>query len=274
VRIAATTGCAMWTRREAVAVAITALATSWKHAGARAQATSAAARLCPTGKLRAALIASNPVLVIRRRDGTLGGVSVAVARTFAAHLGVPIELKPYDNPARYNESLATDDWDIGLAARDPARADYLVFSATFMEVDNGYVARPGAAPTNAEEVDRLRVKIAVAQGSAPHTVLRRLIKNAEIIPVPGGFESAREALATGKADVYGENLHLAHRIADALPGARVLPGRFNVVQMAIGVRKRAASALPTVDEFVNRIRSDGTVQNAIAEAGLQGVRVP
>ena len=214
------------------------------------------------------------MLVTRRPDGTLGGVSVAVGRALAAHLGVSIELKPYDNPARYNESLAADDWDIGLAARDPTRADHLAFSATFMEVDNGYVARPGAAPANAEEVDRPGVKIAVAQGSAPHTVLRRLIKNAEIIPVPGGFESAREAMATGKADVYGENLHLAHRIADALPGARVLPGRFNVVQMAIGVRKRAESTLPTIDEFVNRIRSDGTVQKAIAEAGLRGVRVP
>ena len=264
----------MWTRREAVAVAITAFATAWTHANARAQATSAAATLAPTGKLRAALIASNPVLVTRRPDGTHGGVSVVVAHALAAHLGVPIELKPYDNPARYNESLATDDWDIGLAARDPARAEHLAFSVTFMEVDNGYVARPNAAPTSAEEVDRAGVKIAVAQGSAPHTVLGRLIKNAEIVPVPGGFDPAREALATGKADVYGENLHLAHRIADALPGARVLPGRFNVVQMAIGVRKRAASALPTVDEFVNRIRADGTVQKAIAEASLRGVRVP
>jgi len=239
-----------------------------------AQTTSAVAILAPTGKLRVALITSNPVLVTRLPDGTLGGVSVASARGLAAHLGVPIEFKPYDNPARYNESLATDDWDIGLAARDPARADHLAFSATFMEVDNGYVARSGAAPTNAEEVDRLGVKIAVAQGSAPHTVLRGLIKNAEIVPVPGGFEPARDALATGKADVYGENLHLAHRIADALPGARVLPGRFNVVQMAIGVRKRAALALPTVDDFVNQIRSDGTVNKAIAEAGLRGVRVP
>ena len=47
-----------------------------------------------------------------------------------------------------------------------------------------------------------------------------------------------------------------------------------MVQMAIGVRKRAKSALPTVDEFMNQIRSDGTVQKAIAEAGLRGVRVP
>ena len=264
----------MWTRREALAATITAFATASTERSAWAQASSTASALAPTGTLRAALIASNPVLVSRRPDGALGGVSVAVARALAAHLGVPIELKPYDNPARYNESLATDDWDIGLAARDPSRAEHLAFSMTFMEVDNGYVARPGAAPTNAEEVDRPGVKIAVAQGSAPHTVLSRLIKNAEIVPVPGGFEPARETLATGKADVYGENLHLAHRIADALPGARVLPGRFNVVQMAIGVRKRAAAALPTVDEFVNRIRSDGTVQKAIAEAGLRGVRVP
>ena len=50
--------------------------------------------------------------------------------------------------------------------------------------------------------------------------------------------------------------------------------RFNVVQMAVGVRKRAAEKLPAIDEFVNRIRADGTMQKAIAEAGLRGVRVP
>jgi polar amino acid transport system substrate-binding protein len=77
----------------------------------------------------------------------------------------------------------------------------------------------------------------------------------------------------GKGRRYGENLHLAHRIADVLPSVRVLPGRFNVVQMAVGVRKRAAAALPMIDEFVNRTRSDGTVQKAIAEAGLRCVRV-
>ena len=261
-------------RRHFLHLAAGTAALSCAPQSAWAQAPSAPATLSPTGKLRVALIASNPVLVTRATDGALGGVSVSVARTLAARLGVPVELKPYDNPVRYNESLASDDWDIGLAARDPSRQNTFAFSLTFMEVDNGYVARAGATPTTAEDVDRAGVKIAVAQGSAPHTVLTRLIKNAEIIQVPGGFEPAREALATGKADVYGENLHLAHRIADALPGAHVLPGRFNVVQMAIGVRKRAASALSTVNELVTEMRSDGTVEKAIAEAGLRGVRVP
>ena len=79
----------------------------------------------------------NPVLVTRRPDGTLGGVSLAVANALAVHLGVPIQLKPYDNPARYNDSLASDDWDVGLAARDPTRADHLAFSTP--SIDSGVV---------------------------------------------------------------------------------------------------------------------------------------
>ena len=63
-----------------------------------------AARLAPKGELRAALIASNPVLVTRGSDGPLGGVSVELARALAAKLGIPVRLMPYENPARYNES--------------------------------------------------------------------------------------------------------------------------------------------------------------------------
>ena len=105
----------MWTRREAIVGAIAISWTGWT--AAKAQPQAAAATLAPTGKLRAAVIASNPVLVTRRADGTLGGVSVTIAHALATRLGVPVDVKPYDNPARYNESLATDDWDIGLAAR-------------------------------------------------------------------------------------------------------------------------------------------------------------
>src|SRR3954471_19636631 len=187
----------------------------------------AATRLAPKGELRAALIASNPVLVTRGADGQLGGVSVELARALAAKLGIPVRLMPYENPARYNESLGKDEWDIGLAARDPARGEHLAFSEVFMEVDNGYVARPGLPLTSADEVDRPGIRVGVAQGSAPDGFLTRTLKNAQIVRVPGGLVPAREALAGGHADVYGENAHLAHRIAAELEGSRVLDGRFN-----------------------------------------------
>jgi len=128
---------------------------------ARAQ-SDAATKLAPKGELRAALIVSNPVLVTRRADGQLGGVSVELARAFATKLSVPIRLMPYENPARYNESLGKDEWDIGLAARDPSRGEHLAFSDVFMEVDNGYVARPGLSLSAADEVDRAGIKVAVA----------------------------------------------------------------------------------------------------------------
>jgi polar amino acid transport system substrate-binding protein len=126
--------------------------------------------VAPTRELRAALIASNPVLVTRGPDGQLSGVSVELARALAAKLGVPLRLMAYENPARYNESLGKGEWDIGLAARDPARGEHIAFSDMFMEVDNGYVARPGAALKTADEVDRAGIKVGAIgreHGAAP-----------------------------------------------------------------------------------------------------------
>src|SRR5258708_35609827 len=94
--------------------------------------SDAAAQLAPKGELRAALIASNPVLVTRGSDGQFGGVSVELARALAVKLGISVRLMPYENPARYNESLGKDEWDVGLAARDPSRAQHLAFSDAFM----------------------------------------------------------------------------------------------------------------------------------------------
>jgi polar amino acid transport system substrate-binding protein len=231
-----------------------------------------ASQLESKGELRAALIASNPVLVARGAGGELGGVSVELARALAAKLNVPVRLVPYENPARYNESLGKDEWDIGLAARDPSRAEFLAFSDVFMEVDNGYVGRPGLPLKSSEEVDRPGIRVAVANGSAPDGFLTRTLKNAEIVRVPGGLGPAREALAAASADVYGENVHLAYRIAADLPGATVLDGRFNVVQMSIAVPKAKAAMLPAVNDFIRDAKGSGSIAQSIARAGLRGVR--
>ena len=74
-----------WTRRDVLAVAIaTSITGTTRVSRAQTSLASAVATPCPTGKLRAALIVSNPVLVTRRSDSTLGGVSVTVARASCA----------------------------------------------------------------------------------------------------------------------------------------------------------------------------------------------
>ena len=82
----------------------------------------------------------------------------------------------------------------------------------------------------------------------------------------------RVRLATGRADVYGENVHLASRILAELPGSIVLDGRFNLVQMSIAVPKYNAAALPIVNEFVRDAKRDGLITQLISQASLRGVR--
>ena len=102
----------------------------------------------------------------------------------------------------------------------------------------------------------------MAQGSAPDGFLTRTLKNADIVRVPGGLVPAREVLAAGRADVFADNTNVAHQIAKDLPGATVLDGRFNVVQMSIAVPKQNAAAITIVDEFVRDAKRDGLIARA------------
>ncbi len=70
-----------------------------------------------------------------------------------------------------------------------------------------------------------------------------------------------------------ENTHIAHRIAAGLPGAVVLDGRFNVVQMSVAVPKANVAALATVNEFIREAKDNALIAGSISRANLVGVRV-
>ena len=208
--------------------------------------------------------------------GDLGGVSVDLATAVAGHLGVQLDLVPYANPARYAESLAREiPWDVGFAARDLARGEFLDFSPNFMEVDNVFLVPAGSRLIRASEVDQRGIRVAAPQGSAPDLFLTRTLRNAEVVRVPGGADQAMEALASGRADAYGENAHLLHGVMERLPtGARILDGRFNVVQMAVAVPKgRDQAGMDHLVRFMAQAKREGIVARAIERAGLRGVHV-
>lgn len=56
---------------------------------------------------------------------------------------------------------------------------------------------------------------------------------------------------------------------DRLPGARVLEGRYNVIQHAITMLKGKAAAAEYVKTFVEEAKVNGTVAEAIRTAGLR-----
>lgn len=235
---------------------------------------AARAELASTGKLRVGLILSNQVLVTKDpASGEVRGVTVNLAKALAQRLGVPFEPVGYANPAALVKSFDANEWDIAFLAFDPARAQQVDFSPPYMEVDNTYLVTAKSKVGTVELADQPGVTIAVPERSAPDLFLSRNLKSATVMRVPGGEDAAIEALKSGKADAYAENAHMLSLYADRLPDARVLEGRYTVIQHAVATPKGKMAASEYMKTFVEEAKSDGTVAEAIRAAGLRRTRV-
>ena len=58
------------------------------------------------------------------------------------------------------------------------------------------------------------------------------------------------------------------------PGLRLLPGRFMVIQQAMGTPKsRGAEAAQALSAFVERVKASGFIDQSMARHGIQGASV-
>jgi polar amino acid transport system substrate-binding protein len=88
-----------------------------------------------------------------------------------------------------------------------------------------------------------------------------------------GTKVAVETLRSGNADVFASSAQFAHAVAAGLPSAKIIPGAFLSVRMAVALPKgRSSVAQSKLAEIINEAKRTGIVQRAIDESGLQGVR--
>lgn len=228
----------------------------------------------PDRILKVAVLVSNPVLVTKKPDGTLGGVSVEIGRLLATRLQARYQEVVYDTTETFAKSFGAGAWDIAIGPRTPIAERASELSRPFMLVDNIYVAAPGRNFAHADDVDRPGVRIAVVINGAPDQFLSRYLKSATLVRVPGSTPQIIEALRAGQADVYGSNAENVHAAAAAIPGSRILPGAFRTVNMVVAYPKGTSSAKrQVIDAAVSEAISSGLVQRAIEAAGSKGVRV-
>lgn len=234
----------------------------------------ARAELASAGKLRVGLIMSNQVLVSKDpRTGEIRGVTVDLGKALARRLEVPFEAVEYANPAALVKSFDANEWDIAFLAFDPARAQEVTFSPSYMEVDNSYLVAANSKIATIEDADLAGVTIAVPEKSAPDLYLSRNLKAAKVVRVPGGAAAAIKILTDKQADAYAENAHMLSLYAEKLPGARVLDGRYTIIRHAIATHKGKVAASEYVKTFVADAKANGTVAEAIRRAGLHRTRV-
>jgi ABC-type amino acid transport substrate-binding protein len=224
--------------------------------------------IAPSGKLRGAVIG------IR----VLGGVGEPIGRFIAARLGVRFEPVAYPNPQAYEQSFGKGEWDIAIGPRVLAPADKADVTPDIWLIDLLYLAAEGKEFANADQVDRLGVKVGTITNSPSDRFLTRTLKSAQLVrlPLSPSFPGdAIELLRGGKADVFGADSGLIDSIARGYPSAKIVAGAFNTVRAAIALPKgRSAAAQAKLIEIITEAKRTGIVQRAIEQAGLgNGVRV-
>ncbi len=114
-----------------------------------------AAQLAPTGTLRAAFLATNPVQGrIDPRTGAVTGPVADLVRELARRLGVPWVLLPEPNPAAVIERMKAHQADIGFLAYEAARATQVAFSEPYALVASAYLVRADSPLMISADVDR------------------------------------------------------------------------------------------------------------------------
>lgn len=230
--------------------------------------------LTPTGPLRAAINTGNPILAgLHAGSGQPRGVSVDLATELARRLGVSLDLVVVDNAAKSVAAVAEERADIGFFAVDPARGASIAFTAPYVLIEGSYMVRHGSPLQSNDEVDAPGRTVVVGQGSAYDLYLTREIKAATLLRAPTSPAVVSTFLERG-ADVAAGVKQQLEADAARLGGLRLLPGRFMVIQQAMGCPKsRGDEAAATLASFVEEMKAGGFVAAALARHRIQGASV-
>jgi polar amino acid transport system substrate-binding protein len=240
----------------------------------RAQPSPLTAALAPTGRLRACINLGNAVLA--RRDAASGqpaGVSVDLARSLADQLGVEVEFVVVDAAMKSVQAVRAGQADIGFFAIDPSRSEGLRFTAPYVLIEGAYLVRRDSPLTDNAQVDRPGTRVMVAKGSAYDLFLTRELKAAELVRTVRSQDVVDQFLAQG-TEVAGAVKQQLELDAARLPNVRLLPGRFMVIEQAMGLpAERGENAARGLRDFVERAKASGFVADALRRHGIEGAIV-
>jgi polar amino acid transport system substrate-binding protein len=232
--------------------------------------------LAPTGTLRAAFLATNPVQ--GRVDSATGEVTGPVAdlvRELARRLGVRSILLPEPNPAAVIERMKLHQADIGFLAYEAARATQVEFSEPYALVASAYLVRSDSPITATAQIDRAGVTIGAAKGQSQEIYVSEHIQHARvaILPETPAHDALVAMLTNGKIDAFAANRQRMAEAAATSARVRVLPDNFLMIGQAIVVEKGEATRLDEVNRFLADVRASGFVKSSLDRAKLAGVEV-
>jgi polar amino acid transport system substrate-binding protein len=233
--------------------------------------TALATEAASQGKLRVSINVGNPILA-RREGDSAAGVSVDLAREFAKRLGVEAELLVFASAGESVEAVRSRQADLGFFAIDPKRSEGIAFTAPYVLIEGAYLVKKDSPLRANEEVDRPGTRVVVGNGSAYDLYLTRELKQAEIVRAPTSPAVVDHFQQCGAEVAAGVRQQLEFDAA-RIGGLRLLPGRFMVIQQAMGVPAGRDNTIAALRSFVEEMKASGFVAQALQRHGVQGASV-
>ena len=233
----------------------------------------APSELAPSGKLRVGINHSNFLLVNRGSPfGAPKGVAPDLAVELGKRAGLEIEWASFDAAGKLADAVKDAIVDVGFIGNEPQRAEVIAFSPAYLELPVTYLVPAGSSIRSLEDVDRESIRVSVSARSAYDLYLSRFLKKAQLVRSEGIPASVKtfvdqklEALAGLKPGLMEE--------LKKIPGSRILDGQVTAVQQSVGVPKARSAAARYIREFVEAIKAEDIVAQAVERHGVKGVSV-
>lgn len=220
--------------------------------------------LAPSGTLRAVINYGNALLARKDPDsGEAAGISVDLAHGLARLLGIGLSLECVDVASAAVAAVTEERADIGFFAIDPVRGAGIAFTAPYVLIEGAYLVRNDSPLQDNAEVDSPGRHIVVGKGSAYDLYLSRNIQHATLVRAASSQAVVDTFIDQGHDVAAGVRQQLEHDAA-RVPGLRLLPGRFMVIEQAMGLPKgRSAAAHALLSAYVEQVKANGELAEAM-----------
>ena len=230
----------------------------------------------PTGTLRVGINLGNPILAGEDPvTHELQGVTIDIAREIGKRAGLASELIPFKTAGNTVDAIKTGNIDLVFVAIDPIRGADISYTPPYIQIEGAYMVKVSSPIKSNEQVDTAGNEIVVGKGSAYDLFLTREIKNASLLRAASS-QAVVDDFMSGKGNVAAGVKQQLESDAKRYTGLRMLPGRFMVINQAIGIPKaRPQYEITTayLSEIIAQLKQSGFIAQAMQRHHIEGAKV-
>jgi polar amino acid transport system substrate-binding protein len=230
--------------------------------------------IAPTGKLRVAIAISpaGGAFWSSKTEAGYAGVPIDLGKAMAAQLGVPVEYVVHQNSGQITDAAGKGTWDVTWLPKDPERETRMLFGPIYEVADATYIVKPGSSVTNFATLDQAGVKVAAVNAT---TTMRGAIVHLKHAKVTGyqTYDEIFGLLGSGEIDAFALSRDQLNKMAQKIPGTRVLDETFKKTVTAVAVPLGHNQALTFVIKFMTEAVTNGTLRKAYDNSGLKGAPI-